>query len=79
MEYFYSVVLVLLLPSGTKMSLLPQSVSFYVQNQDMKNILDNMDVYVLPVMNPDGYQYTWTTVRMRKTELVFRKQRRSVI
>ncbi len=21
-----------------------------------------MDVYILTVMNPDGYKYTWTTV-----------------
>ncbi|XP_070711790.1 carboxypeptidase B2 isoform X2 [Pempheris klunzingeri] len=40
------------------------SLSFYTQNHEITNILDNMDVYVLPVMNPDGYQYTWTTNRM---------------
>ncbi|KAF3706316.1 Carboxypeptidase B2 [Channa argus] len=40
------------------------SLSFYGQNQDITNILNNMDVYVLPVMNPDGYHYTWTTNRM---------------
>uniref|UniRef100_UPI003AABEE12 carboxypeptidase B2 n=1 Tax=Centroberyx gerrardi TaxID=166262 RepID=UPI003AABEE12 len=40
------------------------SLSHYKHNQDITNILDNMDVYVLPVMNPDGYKYTWTTNRM---------------
>ncbi|KAJ8004196.1 hypothetical protein DPEC_G00156270 [Dallia pectoralis] len=40
------------------------SVSFYTQNNEIKEILDSMDIYVLPVMNPDGYQYTWTTNRM---------------
>lgn len=40
------------------------SLSFYGRNKDITNILDNMDVYVLPVMNPDGYKYTWTTDRM---------------
>ncbi|KAM6893851.1 carboxypeptidase B2 [Xenentodon cancila] len=40
------------------------SVSFYKINQEITNILDNMDVYILPVMNPDGYKYTWTTNRM---------------
>ncbi|XP_069022371.1 carboxypeptidase B2 [Embiotoca jacksoni] len=40
------------------------SLSFYKINQDITRILDNMDVYVLPVVNPDGYKYTWTTKRM---------------
>uniref|UniRef100_A0A8C5HN86 Carboxypeptidase B2-like n=2 Tax=Gouania willdenowi TaxID=441366 RepID=A0A8C5HN86_GOUWI len=40
------------------------SLSFHQQNVDITNILDNMDVYILPVMNPDGYKYTWTTNRM---------------
>lgn len=31
-----------------------------------------MDVYILPVMNPDGYHYTWTTVRADETEPVRR-------
>lgn len=57
--------------SGTKMSPSPQSVSFYIQNQDMANILDNMDVYILPVMNPDGYQHTWTAVRHAFTRSFF--------
>nr|XP_061803257.1 carboxypeptidase B2-like [Nerophis lumbriciformis] len=40
------------------------ALAFYKQNQDITDILDNMDVYILPVMNPDGYRYTWTTNRM---------------
>ncbi|XP_068575952.1 carboxypeptidase B2 [Cebidichthys violaceus] len=40
------------------------ALSFYKINQEITDILDNMDVYILPVMNPDGYQYTWTTNRM---------------
>nr|XP_033471454.1 carboxypeptidase B2-like [Epinephelus lanceolatus] len=40
------------------------SLSFYKINSDITDILDNMDVYVLPVMNPDGYKVTWTTNRM---------------
>uniref|UniRef100_A0A3Q1HDY6 Peptidase M14 domain-containing protein n=1 Tax=Anabas testudineus TaxID=64144 RepID=A0A3Q1HDY6_ANATE len=40
------------------------SLSFYKQNQDITKILDNMDVYILPVLNPDGYKYTWTMDRM---------------
>ncbi|XP_041638083.1 carboxypeptidase B2 [Cheilinus undulatus] len=40
------------------------SLSSYNTNQDITDILDSMDVYILPVMNPDGYSYTWTTNRM---------------
>uniref|UniRef100_A0A3Q3WGE7 Peptidase M14 domain-containing protein n=1 Tax=Mola mola TaxID=94237 RepID=A0A3Q3WGE7_MOLML len=47
------------------------SLLFYSQNPDITHILDNMDVYILPVMNPDGYKYTWTTNRMwRKNRAV---------
>lgn len=51
-----------------KYPFLPQSLSAYNENQDITRILDNMDVYVLPVMNPDGYHYTWTTVRIHEIE-----------
>ncbi|CAG5932840.1 unnamed protein product [Menidia menidia] len=40
------------------------SLSFYKVNKDITHILDNLDVYVLPVLNPDGYKYTWTKNRM---------------
>ncbi len=29
-----------------------------------------MDVYILTVMNPDGYKYTWTTVIWLKTIII---------
>ncbi|XP_075995119.1 carboxypeptidase B2 [Genypterus blacodes] len=40
------------------------ALSSYQQNADITHILDSMDVYVLPVLNPDGYKFTWTTNRM---------------
>ena len=37
-------------------------------DQDVKKLLDNYDVYILPVANPDGYEYTHTKDRLwRKT------------
>lgn len=34
----------------------------------VKQILDSLELYILPVFNPDGYSYTWTNNRMwRKT------------
>ncbi|KAI2668453.1 Carboxypeptidase B2 [Labeo rohita] len=40
------------------------AIAFYNQNTEITEILNNMDVYILTVMNPDGYKYTWTTDRM---------------
>uniref|UniRef100_A0A4W5KF06 Carboxypeptidase B2 (plasma) n=1 Tax=Hucho hucho TaxID=62062 RepID=A0A4W5KF06_9TELE len=40
------------------------SLNFYNLNNDITEMLNSMDIYVLPVMNPDGYKYTWTTNRM---------------
>ncbi|XP_036420789.1 carboxypeptidase B2 [Colossoma macropomum] len=39
-------------------------LTHYNQFPDITSILDKMDIYVLPVLNPDGYKYTWTTNRM---------------
>ncbi|MCI4393791.1 hypothetical protein PGIGA_G00161710 [Pangasianodon gigas] len=40
------------------------ALTFYNQNPDITTMLDEMDIYILPIMNPDGYKYTWTTNRM---------------
>lgn len=40
----------------------------YGSNADATYILDNFDVVIAPILNVDGYDYTWTTDRMwRKT------------
>ncbi|MCJ8748002.1 hypothetical protein PDJAM_G00160100 [Pangasius djambal] len=40
------------------------ALTFYKQNPDITTMLDEMDIYILPILNPDGYKYTWTTNRM---------------
>ncbi|XP_043927514.1 carboxypeptidase B2 isoform X3 [Protopterus annectens] len=40
------------------------AVEFYDRDPLMKSILDVLDFYVLPVMNVDGYEYTWNVDRM---------------
>jgi len=30
----------------------------YNNNQEVKNLLDNTDLYIFPVVNPDGYEYS---------------------
>ncbi|XP_052036702.1 carboxypeptidase B [Apodemus sylvaticus] len=45
-----------------------EAVRTYAQEIHMKQLLDELDFYVLPVVNIDGYVYTWTKDRMwRKT------------
>ncbi|XP_076147346.1 carboxypeptidase B-like [Alosa pseudoharengus] len=45
-----------------------EAVSTYGTDSQMTSLLDQMDVYVLPVFNIDGYDYTWKSNRMwRKT------------
>nr|XP_015219546.1 PREDICTED: carboxypeptidase B2 [Lepisosteus oculatus] len=39
-------------------------IQFYNTNPEITQILDNMDIYILPVLNPDGYLFTWTNNRM---------------
>ncbi|ROL50020.1 Carboxypeptidase B2 [Anabarilius grahami] len=40
------------------------ALAFYNRNTEITEMLNNMDIYILTVMNPDGYKYTWTTDRM---------------
>jgi murein tripeptide amidase MpaA len=45
-------------------------VNNYDMDPDVKAMVDGLDVYLLPCVNPDGYSYTWTHDRM------WRKNRR---
>ncbi|XP_072266230.1 carboxypeptidase B-like [Pyxicephalus adspersus] len=50
-----------------------KAVNSYGVDSQFTNLLNNLDFYVLPVMNVDGYAYSWTTNRMwRKTRSVNR-------
>ncbi|NXN97447.1 CBPB1 Carboxypeptidase, partial [Rhinopomastus cyanomelas] len=45
-----------------------EAVQTYGKDAAVTTLLDSLDFYVLPVLNIDGYVYTWTTNRMwRKT------------
>lgn len=39
-------------------------LSTYASNSNTQRLVDNIDWYLLPVMNPDGYEYTWTNDRL---------------
>uniref|UniRef100_A0A8D0DXG7 Carboxypeptidase B n=1 Tax=Salvator merianae TaxID=96440 RepID=A0A8D0DXG7_SALMN len=48
-----------------------EAVRTYGKETIMTELLDNLDFYVLPVLNIDGYVYTWTKSRLwRKTRSV---------
>jgi len=46
----------------------PASVTYLinelVNNPSLTDLIENLDFYILPIMNPDGYAYTHTTDRM---------------
>lgn len=39
-----------------------QILQNYKDSSRIRRLLKNLDFYVLPVLNIDGYIYTWTTV-----------------
>jgi len=39
-----------------------QLIDDYPSDPEVKKLVDKYDWYLLPVVNPDGYSYTWTTV-----------------
>ena len=51
---------------------LEQLANGYGSDAGITSLLDEVDVYVMPMMNPDGYEYSWTTDRF------WRKNRRPV-
>ena len=46
-------------------------VNNYGTDEDVKKLVDGLDIYLLPCANPDGYSYTWSSNRM------WRKNRRN--
>ncbi len=49
-------------------------LSEYDSNEVVKNLLDNTDLYIFPVVNPDGYEYSLKKSRWwRKNRKVFEK------
>ncbi|MCC6970901.1 MAG: hypothetical protein IT434_11850 [Phycisphaerales bacterium] len=43
----------------------------YASGGTVKDLLDRVEIVIVPVVNPDGYEYTWTTNRL------WRKNRRN--
>ncbi|CAJ0592513.1 unnamed protein product [Cylicocyclus nassatus] len=58
---------------ATAMYIVHELVQGYDKNPEIQKILDHVDFYILPVMNPDGYEYSRVKNRM------WRKNRRAAI
>ncbi|MFM7808234.1 MAG: M14 family metallopeptidase, partial [Planctomycetota bacterium] len=54
----------------TAMWFADQLVEKYATDARIANVVDSSEVYIFPVLNPDGYDYSWTTTRL------WRKNRR---
>ena len=39
-----------------------QLITGYAEDDNVKRLINTYDFYILPVMNPDGYEYQWNTV-----------------
>jgi hypothetical protein len=50
-----------------------QLLTKYATDPQVQNLVNNVEFIFVPIMNPDGYDYTWTTNRL------WRKNRRSSI
>ena len=55
------------------MYIVHELVNGYETDPAIQNLLDSLDFYILPVMNPDGYEYSRTKVgnsnsRMQSSE-----------
>lgn len=36
----------------------------YASDAEVKKILDHFNFYIIPVLNPDGYVYSWKSYRL---------------
>jgi len=54
--------------TATVIYMLGNFLSDYGKDLSVTNLIDNLEIFILPIFNPDGYTYTWTNDRTwRKT------------
>merc|ERR1712080_816771 len=44
--------------------MLSKTLEGYGSDSTITNMVDNLNIYYAPILNPDGYSYTWTDDRM---------------
>jgi len=57
----------------TAMFFIDKLLTEYANNVTIKRYVDTLNFYIVPVLNPDGYKYTWGTTDPRKR--MWRKNR----
>ncbi|GFY59784.1 carboxypeptidase B, partial [Trichonephila inaurata madagascariensis] len=59
---------------ATSLYIIEQLVKGYDTDPEMRELVDTFDWYIFPVINVDGYKYTWTFNRMwRKNRVLPRR------
>lgn len=59
---------------ATSLYLIDQMVAEYDNTPRVRSLLDHLEVVVIPIVNPDGYAYTWVSSNTR----LWRKNRRGL-
>lgn len=57
------------LAPATLINIMDRMVTGYGSDSEVTALLNEFDFYFLPVMNPDGYQYTFTNARLHRKNL----------
>ena len=55
--------------SNAKVTIPLQLLTNYNSDDDVIYLLANYDFIFVPVLNPDGYEYTWTDVSRKITKI----------
>lgn len=56
--------------TATMNYMLDQTLQLYGSDDAVTNIVDNLNLYYAPIINPDGYSYTWTDDRMQRKTMM---------
>jgi len=52
------------LATATHLKIMQKLIDSYADDADAQRLVDTYDWYLTPVVNPDGYTYTWSTDRL---------------
>merc|ERR1711998_205632 len=50
--------------------MLAQTLEGYGSDDTITSMVDGLNIYYAPILNPDGYDYTWTTDRMQRKTMM---------